>query len=310
MVLGEADGTGKPVIVGLAGRVPVKVTTQNGNISPGDYITTSDIPGVGMKATWPGRVIGKALTWLSGEENGTVIVFIQNTYFDGVNEAEYIASTQSGGLDRFSYMVQQSLGKISALSTSSWTTSTLSGQEDLLTLVDGVDSLTNHIGTLSTSVQQLENSLSGTTDAIATLSGEIALMRSQIVSQSMDSPTTSDDTSVYTSIFSVFSRVLDRLFVQIETVFNEMVTFVKSVVFQGDVTFEKRVNFEDKDISGTAVIPAGGSSVRIDFVRPYAHIPQVVVSSNVFITYRVTNKWVAWFTIQTESPTSQDTVFD
>lgn len=65
IVIGEADGAGKPVIVGLAGRMPVKVSTKNGDILPGDYITTSDIPGVGMKATEPGRVIGKALTGLS-----------------------------------------------------------------------------------------------------------------------------------------------------------------------------------------------------------------------------------------------------
>ncbi len=65
VVMGEADGAGKPVIVGLAGRVPVKVSTKNGDIKPGDYITTSDIPGIGMKATDAGRVIGKALTGLS-----------------------------------------------------------------------------------------------------------------------------------------------------------------------------------------------------------------------------------------------------
>ena len=44
MVVGEADGNGKAVIVGLAGRVPVKVSTHNGDILPGDYITPSDIP--------------------------------------------------------------------------------------------------------------------------------------------------------------------------------------------------------------------------------------------------------------------------
>ena len=42
-----------------------------------------------MKATEPGRVIGKALTTYVGEEIGTVMVFIENSYFDGVNEAEY-----------------------------------------------------------------------------------------------------------------------------------------------------------------------------------------------------------------------------
>lgn len=68
LVIGEADGSGKPVIVGMAGRVPVKVSTKNGDIQPGDYITTSDIPGVGMRATEPGRVVGKALTGISGTE--------------------------------------------------------------------------------------------------------------------------------------------------------------------------------------------------------------------------------------------------
>ena len=63
-MIGEADGEGKPVIVGLSGRVPVKVSTKNGDIRPGDYITTSDIPGVGMRATRAGHVIGKALTGL------------------------------------------------------------------------------------------------------------------------------------------------------------------------------------------------------------------------------------------------------
>lgn len=44
MVIGEDDGIGKPVPVALNGRVPVKVTTKNGEINPGDYIATSDIP--------------------------------------------------------------------------------------------------------------------------------------------------------------------------------------------------------------------------------------------------------------------------
>ncbi len=42
-VIGENDGVGKPIAVALNGRVPVKVTTSNGDIIPGDYITTSDI---------------------------------------------------------------------------------------------------------------------------------------------------------------------------------------------------------------------------------------------------------------------------
>ena len=92
LVMGAADGTGKPVIVGLSGRVPVKVSTKNGDIQPGDYITTSDIPGVGMRATRAGHVIGKALTGFAGGAEGTVMVFIQNTYFDG-NYDDVITAT-------------------------------------------------------------------------------------------------------------------------------------------------------------------------------------------------------------------------
>jgi hypothetical protein len=47
--------------IGLIGRVPVKVSTENGIIHVGDYLTTSSVPGHAMKATLSGRVLGKAL---------------------------------------------------------------------------------------------------------------------------------------------------------------------------------------------------------------------------------------------------------
>ncbi|HXH26439.1 MAG TPA: hypothetical protein VNG90_00925, partial [Candidatus Acidoferrum sp.] len=47
--------------VALSGRVPVRVSTENGLIHAGDYLTASSIPGVAMRATRPGQMIGKAL---------------------------------------------------------------------------------------------------------------------------------------------------------------------------------------------------------------------------------------------------------
>jgi len=61
MILGGALGKGRAVLVALSGRVPVKVSNENGEIKPGDLLTSSNIPGVAMKATEPGRVIGMAL---------------------------------------------------------------------------------------------------------------------------------------------------------------------------------------------------------------------------------------------------------
>lgn len=47
--------------IALVGRVPVRVSTENGAIRTGDFLTAASIPGYAMRATQAGRVIGKAL---------------------------------------------------------------------------------------------------------------------------------------------------------------------------------------------------------------------------------------------------------
>jgi len=49
-------------MVALAGRVPVKISSENGSIEVGDPLTSaSSSPGVAMKATGPGKILGYAL---------------------------------------------------------------------------------------------------------------------------------------------------------------------------------------------------------------------------------------------------------
>jgi F0F1-type ATP synthase membrane subunit c/vacuolar-type H+-ATPase subunit K len=57
----NASGSNKGVPVISIGTVYVLVSTQNGVIKKGDQITTSTIPGVGMKASKEGYIIGNAL---------------------------------------------------------------------------------------------------------------------------------------------------------------------------------------------------------------------------------------------------------
>ncbi|MBI2037264.1 MAG: hypothetical protein HYT14_02795, partial [Candidatus Liptonbacteria bacterium] len=47
--------------VGMLGQVYVKLSLENGPITAGDPITTSTVPGVGMKASQTGRILGYAL---------------------------------------------------------------------------------------------------------------------------------------------------------------------------------------------------------------------------------------------------------
>jgi hypothetical protein len=59
MVLG--DETSATVRVGLVGRVPVVVSTENGPIKVGNRVTSSSAKGIGMRAGRPGAIVGRAL---------------------------------------------------------------------------------------------------------------------------------------------------------------------------------------------------------------------------------------------------------
>lgn len=95
IILGGAAENSYPVT--LVGRVPVKVTNENGPIYAGDRLTSSERPGSAMLATQAGRVLGAALadavdwTVCEGENPQdtsallctTVMVFVNLTDYSG-----------------------------------------------------------------------------------------------------------------------------------------------------------------------------------------------------------------------------------
>lgn len=88
-----AEQTGSAPLA-LTGRVPVKVTNAGGRIDAGDYLTSSDIPGVARKATEPGMVIGRALEPHTGRR-GTIEVYVNTQYYHPAIEAT--AQSTDGG---------------------------------------------------------------------------------------------------------------------------------------------------------------------------------------------------------------------
>ncbi|MFA6586244.1 MAG: hypothetical protein WCS86_03750 [Candidatus Paceibacterota bacterium] len=74
------DEKDHPIPIALNGRVPVKVTNEGGNISIGDYLTTSSTPGKAMKATRMGRILGIALADYDGTQD-TIMVYVLNTWW-------------------------------------------------------------------------------------------------------------------------------------------------------------------------------------------------------------------------------------
>ncbi|MEI6810962.1 MAG: tail fiber domain-containing protein, partial [Candidatus Nomurabacteria bacterium] len=90
------------VPVAFSGRIPVKVTTENGEVKQGDYLTVSlTMPGYAMKLTGEGRSIGRALSdYEVGRDR--VLMLVENGNqkldFNGKN-ATTTGMLTSGNLD-------------------------------------------------------------------------------------------------------------------------------------------------------------------------------------------------------------------
>jgi len=85
--------------IALVGRVPLKVSQENGPISIGDPLTSSSEPGVGMKATAPGRIIGFALEpfdEITGAQATTVEIFLNPHWSMGLPDENGMFGTSSG----------------------------------------------------------------------------------------------------------------------------------------------------------------------------------------------------------------------
>ncbi|MCF7843914.1 DUF5011 domain-containing protein, partial [Candidatus Gracilibacteria bacterium] len=95
IILGDGSDSSPdsvPVLIALTGRVPVNVSNENGPIVVGDLLTSSSIPGVAMRATKAGQVIGQAMSPFNGTSTGQVLVFIKNSHYNGTNAEDYMAN--------------------------------------------------------------------------------------------------------------------------------------------------------------------------------------------------------------------------
>ncbi|MFY9457368.1 MAG: hypothetical protein WAP23_00325, partial [Candidatus Spechtbacterales bacterium] len=97
IVLGRAEN-GRNVPVALTGRVSLKVSVENGPIVSGDAITSSSKPGVGMKATKPGRVVGIALEPYDTQADvaGKITILINPHWYGDYSNLGYSPSTPLG----------------------------------------------------------------------------------------------------------------------------------------------------------------------------------------------------------------------
>ncbi|MCB9803934.1 hypothetical protein H6763_03830, partial [Candidatus Nomurabacteria bacterium] len=77
-------------IVGFIGQIFTRVSTENGVIRKGDPITASSVPGVGMRSTQPGYIVGRALEdYLEADPTKVkrISVYVNPGYFNPIQAA-------------------------------------------------------------------------------------------------------------------------------------------------------------------------------------------------------------------------------
>jgi hypothetical protein len=117
----DCDRTNDPrwANVGMLGQVEVKVSLENGPIEIGDRLTTSSTPGVAMKATQAGQIIGRALRAYHGEQiAGTtpkVMTLVSPSYYDPSTEQNTdISKLQTQAQNTVPYTTQIPFAKAGA----------------------------------------------------------------------------------------------------------------------------------------------------------------------------------------------------
>lgn len=280
MVLSGSAGAGTPVLVALSGRVPVKVSNENGNIAVGDYLTSSSIPGVAMKATKAGAIIGTAMTGYAGDDVGEVVVFVKNGVSNGAKLAEVMSgldvSSDAYSSDVLTNLLQakDQIASSAADISEIFTDRVTAGVEVITPKVTTQDILVQRDATIS-GILYADTIKANRIEGMEILTKKLSLLTEEVAGIATDSAKPEETAKqAETNIFEVIGQ-------RIAEVFKNAVEFFGRVIFHSDVAFLGRPTF-NKDTAGFATILAGGSEVEVVFEREYATEP--VVTATVQIT--------------------------
>lgn len=303
---------GTAVLVALVGRVPVKVTTANGDVHAGDLLTSSAIPGVAMKATAGGRVIGQALSSYTDAGEGIVQVFINNSYaptevFAQINAG---ASVTNPTVDPVAPAFVTTADFATALNEMNSSLNAHVANELIIT-----DALSAGVSGLNDRVTTLETTVSANVSALADVSTRlIALEQNSLSLTSLNLPGALEVTGT--------TKLTGGL--QVDSISS----IGSSINFASDINLIGRPLF-NKDTGGFAIIHTGDTFVRVTFEKPYVTTPVVdasvtfnaitdeIVAAQAEADYFasgmhliVTRKDVTGFTIMLNAPATTDLSFN
>ncbi len=309
LIIGDGNIQGaKTVLVALSGRVPVKVSMENGEILPGDYLTPSSTPGVAMKALKSGSIIGQALTaYTDPDMPGYVVAFVKNSFTTGQTLAQSIpgldANPVTAGQQALSYLMSHPVATNSA-TLSELTTDRLTAGLEIITPriltdqlavqsdatfsgvlraaeihADHIDGVDEQLASLSARLSLLE-SLFGTSTQSAVLGLSTSASDSGALTLSSDSGTATVSGSLrvkQNALVEGMLQVVDTL-TATNSIVTSLATFMGDAVIHGNTHLLGDI-FVNRDHAGMVSIPAGSDHVSITFSKDYQATP--VITANI-----------------------------
>lgn len=326
LVIGDlGGGEGSPVFIALSGRVPVHVTTENGPIKPGDYLTPSSTPGFAMKATRAGVVIGQAMTGHSENEKGMVIAFVNTASSNGSGVVDILGSDV--------VTTEQSLGKqvLAALPSNLPVTTTISLPSEIISdrVTAGLEIITPNITTATVtltsglSVESDEGAvftvdaqgnmtIAGLLKATGVEIGTVEFLRASADSVASLSGRLADAQATHTTILA--QELAPGLVLGIststheETLISKASNFLLSAIFKKPVFFEATPQF-NSDSGGFAKIKKGQQEVVVTFAQEFGSTPVIRTTPYASEKFNLADITTKQFKIRLEKPATSDMLF-
>jgi hypothetical protein len=297
------DG-GYIIPVALAGKVPVNVSTESGQIKPGDYLTPSSTPGVAMKATKSGGVIGQAMEGYSGDGIGQILVYIKSMTYNGsiadsfanldTNAPDFAANVladlkiQGAGVGQSSIVTDRLVAGLEIITpsiiTTNLTADTITAKLIKADQIQGLEIYANKLGSLTDAVASLQFLSSSQSAVLGVATSDATLIQSTLPSKLT---LTSLDVAGFATVSGDLNIKGNGLFQGALNVLNDLTTknllvsqfayFIQDVVFKGNVRFNSTPTFNN-DTAGFAVIKQGLDTVQVNFSQEYANAPVITAS--------------------------------
>jgi hypothetical protein len=278
----SASGSASTYPVALVGRVPVKISTSSASIAIGDYITSSSEPGLGMKATKAGMVVGRALEPWSCEDSSSLCrdsleVFVEVKYFLGpltsdgyldtggkfaVNDLKLADSENIFGR-LFDVFKNQELADIATNSGEIDTTASLEGTlTDEFSLSQALGALLTRIEIVEADVTLLQNQeLLGSLTASGggTLISDQSVLGATVISPTLDVGIMSFN-GLVGSINALGPLQIQPLALGDVEFLGGMITIDQ----KGNLNIKEGVFVANEKVRNSVTLPAGFNEVEID----------------------------------------------